>query len=95
MIQLASIVFTQELYPCYVISTITQYFLVIDDQMLYSKQYFFVTDHKILHSGVKQKKSELRIYCDLLMQQVFAMKEAGTADPIDTAVCYTHSICVF
>ena len=44
---------------------------------------------------MKQKKSELRIYCDLLMQQVFAMKEAGTADPIDTAVCYTHSICVF
>ena len=40
----------------------------------------------MLHSGMKQKKSELRIYCDLLMQQVHAIKEANTADPPDAEV---------
>ncbi|XP_067928024.1 pleckstrin homology domain-containing family A member 3-like [Watersipora subatra] len=45
--------------------------------------YISEKDHKLLHSGVKQKKSELRIYCDLLMQQVQAIKEAGASEPVN------------
>lgn len=30
---------------------------------------------------VKAKKSELRLYCDLLMQQVHSIKEAALTDP--------------
>ena len=41
---------------------------------------------------MKQKKSELRIYCDLLMQQVHAIKEANTADPPDAEVCFYKGI---
>ena len=41
---------------------------------------------------MKQKKSELRIYCDLLMQQVHAIKEANTADPPDAEVCFYKRI---
>lgn len=45
-----------------------------------------ILDTKVVQSVAKQKKSELRIYCDLLMQQVHAMKEANSAEPVDVSV---------
>lgn len=39
---------------------------------------------------IKTKKSELRLYCDLLMQQVHSVKSVAQAgDPVDIEVC-TH-----
>lgn len=45
-----------------------------------------LVDMSKLSTGVKQKKSELRVYCDLLMQQVLDIKEASSADPLDSQV---------
>jgi len=45
-----------------------------------------ILDTKVVQSVAKQKKSELRIYCDLLMQQVHAIKEANSAEPVDVSV---------
>ncbi|KAF6030216.1 PLEKHA8 [Bugula neritina] len=49
-------------------------------------------DTKVVQSVAKQKKSELRIYCDLLMQQVHAMKEANSAEPVDVSKIEESSV---
>jgi len=38
------------------------------------------SDSKTSPDAVKAKKSELRLYCDLLMQQVHSIKEAATSE---------------
>jgi hypothetical protein len=42
---------------------------------------FFSADDVRADEGLKTKKSELRLYCDLLMQQVHSVKKAVTTEP--------------
>lgn len=48
---------------------------------------------------IKTKKSELRLYCDLLMQQVHSVKSVAQAgDPVDIEVCthvYMYGVSIF
>lgn len=44
---------------------------------------------------IKTKKSELRLYCDLLMQQVHSVKSVAQAgDPVDIEVCRHVCTCM-
>ena len=53
-----------------------------------------MTSEEIPIDELKSKKSELRLYCDLLMQQVYSVKSAVHESPIpDVEVGQGHMLC--